>query len=491
MRTEVQERRPLERAEVEEKERERGAREAYVVFCCLWAVATLFHLAADRDWDRSLLQFALTSSAVWLLVKPSSIPRLLILALLQIMAVGVDAPHVSNHWLFTAFVNVAIVGSAALAMTGERRLSIEKAQLYAGFAPVVRIGVIILYFFAVLHKLNTDFLAPEGSCGTIFYLALQDRLPFLPDSSLLQTASIYGTILVEAAIPILLCLRKTRMLGVFLGAAFHSVVGFNPVSTFYDFSSMLFAVFILFAPEGFSAEVRRNYDRLKAYLRDRTAALDAAPYSGTRLLRLSSWAVLCLLLLVVSSVLLRGSDYVLLFWFAYSSLYVVTSGAALFRKQEAAAVPVTGLFRPRHAVLLVIPALIFLNGLSPYLGLKTENSFAMFSNLRTEGGQTNHLFIPAHTQLFDFQQDLVEVTGSSAAQLQVLADEQKLLPYLEFRIRAGYRQTDSVTYIRNGKERIVPRVAEDPELGRPVPLHLKKLLWFRPVDNVEVQECRH
>ena len=52
---------------------------------------------------------------------------------------------------------------------------------------------------------------------------------------------------------------------------------------------------------------------------------------------------------------------------------------------------------------MLLPVLVVLNGSSPYLGLKTETSFAMFSNLRTIGGLSNHLLVGAGVQVFDYQ----------------------------------------------------------------------------------------
>ena len=53
-----------------------------------------------------------------------------------------------------------------------------------------------------------------------------------------------------------------------------------------------------------------------------------------------------------------------------------------------------------------------LNALAPYLGLKTVATWTMFSNLRVEGGRTNHMFIPVSIQIFPFLRDvcLVEQT---------------------------------------------------------------------------------
>jgi len=71
-----------------------------------------------------------------------------------------------------------------------------------------------------------------------------------------------------------------------------------------------------------------------------------------------------------------------------------------------------------HAVFVVGMGLVVANGLSPYLGLKTESSFTMFSNLHTEAGLWNHAFIPEAVRVFDFQDRLVRVTDSNDRALE-------------------------------------------------------------------------
>ena len=67
-------------------------------------------------------------------------------------------------------------------------------------------------------------------------------------------------------------------------------------------------------------------------------------------------------------------------------------------------------------VLGIFPLVV--NGLSPYLGLKTESTFTMFSNLRTEGGYWNHLVVPASVRVFGYQDQLMRITGSNDPTLQ-------------------------------------------------------------------------
>ena len=70
-----------------------------------------------------------------------------------------------------------------------------------------------------------------------------------------------------------------------------------------------------------------------------------------------------------------------------------------------------------HPVLAIGIAVLVVNALTPYVGLKTESSFTMFSNLQTEAGYWNHAFIPEAVRVFAYQDRLVTVTASNAPSL--------------------------------------------------------------------------
>ena len=77
-----------------------------------------------------------------------------------------------------------------------------RAMIYSEtFAPAVRIELLVLYGFAVLHKLNKDFLDPEVSCAGHMLRTLADLLPFLPTAQWASLLSIWITLTIEACIP--------------------------------------------------------------------------------------------------------------------------------------------------------------------------------------------------------------------------------------------------------------------------------------------------
>src|SRR5690606_38333670 len=105
----------------------------------------------------------------------------------------------------------------------------------------------------------------------------------------------------------------------------------------------------------------------------------------------------------------------------------------------------------RSKWFIVLPVIVFLNGASPYLGLKTENSYSMFSNLRTEGGETNHYLVPASVQIFDYQANLVEIVSSTDESLQRLVEANELMVLFEFKRYLRKYDVEEVVYRLNGK----------------------------------------
>lgn len=442
----------------------------YSTFCVLWGLATLFHLVAKDPWPAPLLSTLLAAAAFYLLHRPSAPHRLALLAALQLCESWTTAPFISNHWLFTGLVNLTLLQAYARLAWAGRTFAVKPGALYQTFAPIVRLELIILYFFAVFHKLNADFLDPQTSCAVHFYAAQLQSLPF----ALAGAAPIYLTLAIETAIPLLLCWSPSRNAGILLGLLFHAAVGFNPISEFYNFSSMVFALLFLFASLRLDAgwPTRRLLEPLR---------WEDMPFSGKSSLAVGAVVVGLGLLVALNDLVAAPAELVLPLWGLYSA------GLILLFVLLPKAPPARPAFSFRPWPVLLVPLLIGLNGCSPYLGLKTETAFAMYSNLRTEGGQSNHLLVPAGVQLFGFQRDLVEIKDSSSGFLASLARRKLMLPFFEVRALLQQHPTTSLTYARHTG----PNASPDEQLRQPIPWPLRKLLYFRPVAHSGRQPCFH
>jgi hypothetical protein len=73
----------------------------------------------------------------------------------------------------------------------------------------------------------------------------------------------------------------------------------------------------------------------------------------------------------------------------------------------------------RTCVGWVISSMVICLGLTPYLGIRTYPALAMFSNLRTEGGLSNHAFIRDDLDFLGWQRDYVTVHETNIPALRL------------------------------------------------------------------------
>ena len=468
------------------------AERTFTLFSLLWAVFTLFHQARWTFWTRTPIESLQTAAALAVLFRPSSLGAFLALVFIQMADLMYAMPNISNHSIFAMFVNVTIIVAVLIEVLRRRGLPLEGGRLLRLFAPAVRLEVIALYFWVVVHKLNTDFLNPESSCATNHYQHLSGMVNRafgvgLPEGTALMTLTVWLTLIVESAIPILLLRPRTSIAGVMLGLLFHYVLGIN---VYHDFSGMIFALYLLFLPPNFAEEavawLRTATTRAGILARKAAAVVRAVPLPtlaavgavGALLAAGNAWRTLHPLFYVLW--VIYGATCIALF------TGVLHGRSARFEFES-------GRFRT-HPVLLAIPVIVLLNGMLPYLGLKTENSFAMFSNLRTEGGKSNHLLFPVSLQVFDFQKDMVAIKHSSDSYLENSRGTSMPFIMLVDRVRRqrqrGFKNIE-VSYERGGVERHVRNAESDPELTTSYPWYAHKLQRFRLVDNQPRQACRH
>jgi hypothetical protein len=433
----------------------------FTVFAALWAAGTLFHIASYNQWGQSR---ALVVAAALVLVWPRSVAALLLLALAQVVYAFRESPFIPNHYLFAALVNASILLAAAVRVL-RRQSPLDAGALAGLFGPAVRVAVLILYGFVVFHKLNADFFDPATSCGAMFYDEQRSRMPWLPDASWMQMVSIGLALGLEAAIPLLLLPARTRHWGILVGASFHWLLGLNPIDRFYNFSALLLGLFALFASPALLAR-----------------AVDGLGHGGWLTITRTTLALLAAAAVIGKYLptLIGGADPFLALW-AFYGLAATATWFVVCRNGMPSDTRAS--LRLTTPVLAVLPLAVVVNGVMPYLGLKTETSWAMFSNLRTEGGMSNHFLVPARLQPFDYQRDLVRIHRSSDRYLQSLATKGQLVPRFELQRRSDAE----VTFSRDGE--IVSGV-----IGRNLPglpYLLRKLMMFRPVDADGRQRCHH
>jgi hypothetical protein len=255
---------------------------------------------------------------------------------------------------------------------------------FAGLAPFLRVALVVTYAFAALAKLNRSFVDPATSCATPLTLGLLG--PGAP-VALAPT----GTVVVEVALAVLLAVPRTRPAGLVLGLTFHAVLG---VAGNVPFAGVALACYVAFLPTGAGGRLL-----VPGWWRGAAPALvagvwivgaltgpsqDAPGLSGVPSAAVSPTVRLLAQLVVV--VLAAGGV----------ALVIVTRGAAPARSGLA-------------PVLATGTVVLVLNGLAPYVGLKTDTAFEMFSGLRTEPGAWNSLVVPEAVRVFGYQDRAVTV----------------------------------------------------------------------------------
>lgn len=398
---------------------------SFVLFARLWALAGVFHFFSYPDW-RWTNKSGILLGAVTLCVLLRPTWRLFgFFVLMDWLLVGRTTPYHPNHILFSWVINLTILLTLAVAWKRRAQEATIESNWYRLFAPWARLELGVLYFFAVFHKLNSAYFNPEVSCSAAMVREIGTIFPNLPTGPWMQQAAIYGTLVAEAIIPVLLAVRPTRLAGLLLGISFHGLLALHSYPGIYSFSATVMALFALFLPESFASRLQPpRWLRLSLSFLCVSglvflgiwAARDWLPFGQFLELRWPAWAF--------------RIGYGAALAYAGVSLVVVLYLSRRHAQELAGRAP--GSLRQLPA-LIILPAFLVVVGLQPYLGLRTLVCFSMFSNLQTENGQSNHMLMPNWLQLTRWQRDLVEILETSDPWLAGFQRDELKIPFLELR----------------------------------------------------------
>ena len=405
-----------------------------------------------------------------------SIGRFAVLLALQAIHVLIDAPFNPDHWLLLFFVNLTMGMSAIrLWLRGE---AIEANRLYRSFAPAARVIFLICYGYAAFAKLNTHFLDPEGSCATVLAEIQFVVSPWLKHVSVPAIAGWFAAI-VECSVPLLLIAKRTRRFGILIAILFHTFLVISPAIAVFDFTITVYTMMYLFAGDDLGDRLNELSDRFHHQAPAIWNFVTQARFlvAGLGLLMVGRTAMG---LAMFGNAQLGNLSWLLNMLFAATVIGVAFT--ILFREASAERHPEAAMWPQLRWHALVI-ALAFLNGASPYLGLKTQGSFTMFSNLQTEAGYWNHLLVPRWVRIFDsYQDDLVQVASVGDQRLQTdFVNRDCFVPRFEIRRAAMKNPAMAITVVRNQEEIQLDPVTVDSQLSEPLGWLDRKILIFRPV----------
>jgi len=481
------------------------------LFSVIWSVTSLMHVVSFFHYWRTLFGSAfyvypIVLAAGAVLAWPRRTGLFLVLLFCTVLKTVAFLPMQANHIVFEMIVSAGTL-AALLAVVGAHRISLSalfsdrdgagREMLLEAFSPAVRAALLILYGYAVLHKLNYDFFNPEISCSTFLLDGIQNRLSWVPNGGWVRTTgAIWGTLLIEALIPLLLAFRRTRGAGIVLGLAFHYFLALHPHRGLYSFSSLMYALYFLFLPAGFLRNLAHTARRVSGL------PWRQVPFAWRALLVSFPLAAGAVVALTMHLYPLLDADRWLRFGFlgwnawalVFSYFYLAVLTNPLREAQTSVRIPAAA--RYGHRLAWLVPLAVLLNGTTPYLGLKTQISFSMFSNLRTEGGVSNHFFLPSTIRLTEMQEDLVEIFDSDAPEFRQYMEAEQLITLFEFR-RIASQVKQQKDFVVNFKHQgamcnlVVQRGEGNlPGYTQPHPWWMAKVVRFRPVDKGACR-CKH
>jgi hypothetical protein len=460
--------------------------DALALFSVVWALAACWHVIGNVSLGPAWAQVPVVAAAAIVLWRPGNVPGLCMLSVASLVLLWEEAPILGNHWLLVGFVDLAVL--FAFAMGAVRRRFTDRIDLAERLFPAARLCLLAFYVFAGFSKLNSAYFDRTVSCAAFFFRESTSSIGVdglrLGGAGWLEQLLIVATVAIELSIPVLLLRRRTRPIGVVLGLGFHFVLAIDRTHQFYDFTSVLFALFVLFLPHTAGAWVGERMGSVRARLALRGPRLPDV-VKGMAI------AVPVALALLAIGEAFSARQALLAGWWPWQAFGLVAIAAAVryLRQRPPAYGPAWHLW-PHHVAYLVIPLLVVVNGVSPYLELKTATGWNMYSNLRTVDGESNHLLVGRSFPVVGTQDDLVEIVRSDAPELQYYADAGYGLPFLQLREFLARHPQTALTYDQAGERITLQRADDRPDLVAPVPTWREKLQVYRAVDLSSPERCQ-
>tara|TARA_B100000686_G_scaffold301492_1_gene336833 strand:+ start:249 stop:1682 length:1434 start_codon:yes stop_codon:yes gene_type:complete len=312
-------------------------------------------------------------------------------------------PRVSNHSTLILFVNIFLFLSLiSKLLSNNNKLFISDNDFL-----VLRWSLIIVYFFTGFHKLNYDFLFSEYSCANWYHTKLLFNITnqiIKPYPEFIYIISPFLVVILEITESIGLMFRRTQLIGLYSFILLHIYLS---LGGFIDFAAVCISLMIAFIPSKsyqkhqhvFSQEINLLFvkiDRLYFYVLGLISIGIIVFFERTfNIIQSNNHRII---------VFISGLLFILNL--AYFSWYFIQKVC----KERIFVWQAENLFYKIPIQVYSFMALLLFQGSQNYLGLSTAGTFSMFSNLRTEGGSSNHLILKHNPiEIFDFQKDLVYI----------------------------------------------------------------------------------
>lgn len=459
-------------------------RSAFAVFAFAVAAGTLIH-----EWNSTFTPWVAVPAvvaALAVLLRPDSVGRLVLLLATLVAECVRQLPDPVNHQILLGILGTALGVWWLVLLARSPELARDPARLYDRMAPFLRTAFILMWVVAALAKVNTGFLDTTATCA----VWILESIPLVAVPQAVVPAVIAGTLAVEFALPVLLAFHRTRPLALAVALPFHAVSALAGHSWFSGFAWAFYALFLPPAvlARGMYLAGRLLPEPVRTWGRWARARPGLAVALGTVAFVVGHYVVVPLLGPLGGGARHWGAVVMCLGWMGFTAV-------VLWRLRRSWWL---GAWRPRARLLVTSPVLalglvvLVLNGATPYLGLKTDAAFTMFSNLRTEPGHWNPLLVPESARVLGWLDggDVRFRDTDDDAMRAVIEDEKAdHIVLMGARRLAEQFPEATVEYTLDGVPRTATPVSADPVLGRPLSFAER---WFgaaRPY--TEGGTCQH
>jgi len=452
------------------------------LFAGALALSLILHQVWWFGFEVLSVHFVVVLAALWTLFRPTSIVRVLAMLAAEVCSVALDMPDVGSHTLLVLVSGASVLAYVGWTSLGPRRLP-DAGLLFERIAPFLRVQLLLVYAVAAVAKLNTGFFDGAVSCGAALAAQVAWFDPSLLDGAWRVVPSIYGTVAIELALPVLLAVPRTRLLGLALGVAFHAVLA---LAGNVPFSALALALYVAFLPADTPSRVRAVALERPWLARWARRIRRAARFRAALPIAVGSWLVAAAVLTpepaLARALIANGTRLLVV------AIIVLAAGVLILCLRRGGPPAPSGSLRLGHPVFAVGIGLLIVNSLSPYIGLKTDTSFTMFSNLQTETGRWNHVLIPEAVRVFGYQDELVRVTDSNDPALERRTAEGTRVVRFELERYVRSRPGTTAAYTQAESDGDV-RVASSGAAASAATPVIDRLVKFRDVRAPERSGC--
>ena len=383
-------------------------------------------------------------------------------------------PLASNNQTTAFFLSILVILSILRTGIFGRYLSVDRDKIFYLIQGPGKLILICLYFFAIYHKLNSDFFNPNVSCAVELYRPIASIIG-QEDNTAGYWIPIYSSIFIESIAIMGLLFNRYSKFALAVSIPFHIIIGFTGYAFYMDFSTIVLAMYALNINE-------ESLRRLKTFYKIKLRSFWLKNIIS--LLPILFALAIYIYVTFLCNGICSARSFMPIFAFYSITIYLIlvfskniTQGGGKKSKS-------------RLFYLYVIPFVFFLNGLSPYLGLKTESSISMYSNLHVEGGITNHFLHGVIPGFWDYSNEVITIIESNYNQLK---EGQAFVRY-DFDRRLSSLQNVEVTVqsnLNNKPQQISTKEGNWENTYDDAHWLIKRYLTFKPVDNKRPKVCSH